>query len=133
MAQRATSLGPKPSLLVFFLGGCFLFFPLFAFNRKSACFSPEKGICVSWSVSPFVSPQPFLPPPCSLSLSLSLSLSCSFLYSFFSFFFLRSFVSMFLSLSFFFLLLAALPWALQPQGIPALIRVMNQTVGLTVM
>ena len=45
-------------------------------------------------MSPFVSPQPFLPPP--FSLSLSLSLSCYFLSSFFSFFY---FVSLFLSLS----------------------------------
>ena len=42
MASRATSPGPKPSLLVFWFFCCFLSFPFFVFNRKT-CFPLWKG------------------------------------------------------------------------------------------
>ena len=59
MAQRATSLGPKPSVFIF----VFLFwffsvaFSLFAFklNRKTLFFPLKKAIFVYLSVFPFVS------------------------------------------------------------------------------
>ena len=46
MAQRATSLGPKPSLFsfCFFVFGFVICFAFFVFNRKTLCFSPKKGI-----------------------------------------------------------------------------------------
>ena len=80
MAQRATSLGPLfvVSFVFFVLALCFggfkgqvrwpkgpphlalnpicFLFPLFAFNRKKNCFSPQKVIFVYFSESPFVSP-----------------------------------------------------------------------------
>ena len=126
MAQRATSLGPKPSLLLFFLFFCFFFvwgglkgqvrwpkgpphlaliffllchfFPfLHVKATKKTCFPSRKGhFCLIFSLS-FSSV--FFPPP----FFLSLSLSCSFLSSFLFFFF--AFVSLFLSLSFLFFLL----------------------------
>ena len=84
-AQRATSLGPKPSFYVSsFLLFCFCFCsPFFVLNRKSL-FSPEKRqlvfICLCFPLflfslfwaSPFL---PFLFLCLSLSLYLSLSLS----------------------------------------------------------
>ena len=74
MAQRATSLGPKPSLLFFLL--C-LFFLCF-FNRKILFPPPKKGrfvfICLRYPLLLF-SLCLGLP---LFSLSLSLSLSCSF-------------------------------------------------------
>ena len=72
MAQRATSLGPKH--LFFFFS-----FPFFAFSKKTLYFPLHKVIFCCFSVSPFVSPSLFLPPPFSLSLSLSLSCSCHLL------------------------------------------------------
>ena len=66
VAQRATSLGPKPSLFYFFcfyfFGFCFLLFfcfPVFAFARKNLVFPTKEGhfLCMFFffSVSPFVS------------------------------------------------------------------------------
>ena len=94
MARRATSLGPKPSLFVFFV--CFLFFvffffasfPFFVFNRKKPVFPPKKGIFwFIFTVSLSFSLNLFWPPPFSLSLSLSLCFALVFLSSFLSFFF----------------------------------------------
>ena len=49
MAQRATSLGPKPSLF-------YLFFFVFASARKKPLFSPlKRAFLCTFSVSPFVS------------------------------------------------------------------------------
>ena len=73
MAQRATSLGPKPSLSFFFL-------PCLVLMGKTCLFPLRKGIFVYFSVSPFV----FL--SLSPSPSLSLSLSCSFRSLFFPYF-----------------------------------------------
>ena len=109
MAQRATSLGPKPSLFivcflfVFFVFFCFpLPFLYLLFNRKTL-FSPlKKAIFVYLSVFPFVSLLPCLGLPL-FSLSLSLSLSCYFLSSF-----LPVFSSLFLVLSFYFCLVCFL-------------------------
>ena len=102
MALRATSLGPKPSLFVFF---CFFFFfvgsfPFFVFNRKH-CF-PKKGtfglfLSVSLSFS-----MAFFGLPLLHFFFLCLSLSLSFLPSCLSF--LLSFGLLFLSLSFFWFL-----------------------------
>ena len=101
MAQRATSLGPKPSLLVLFV--CFVFLLVFFVfrNEMKNLFSPQKGhFLFIFSVSPFVSPSLFSSP---FSLSLSLSLLLPFLSLFLLvFFLLLSFaVCLFLSLSFF--------------------------------
>ena len=105
MAQRATSLGPKPSLFLFF---CFfvLFFFWFCFfgcliQNKKPCFSPRKGhFLFIFSVSLSFSLCPFGPPSFSLSLSQSFFFLLFFLSSFLSLF-LLSFGSLFLSLSFF--------------------------------
>ena len=78
MAQRATSLGPKPSLC-FCLFCFFVFLSLFLIEKP--CFPHKNGhfslfICVSLCFSlAFFGPPPF-------SVSRSLSLSCSFLSSF---------------------------------------------------
>ena len=108
MAQRATSLGPKPSLFVFFFwGGVLVFFfallSLF-FNRQKTCFPPRTGhFLFVFNVSLSFSLNLFWPPP--FSVSLSLSLCCSFLFTFllvflFCFLFVSCFC-LFLSLSFF--------------------------------
>ena len=107
MAQRATSLGPKPSLFVFFVFWVLVFFfallSLF-FNRQKTCFPPRKGhFLLIFNVSLSFSLNLFWPPP--FSVSLSLSLCCSFLFTFllvflFCFLFLSCFC-LFLSLSFF--------------------------------
>ena len=90
MAQRATSLGPKPSLFSFsFLGFLFFFFALLSlvFNRQKTGFPPRKGhFLLIFNGSLSLSLNLFWPPP--FSVSLSLSLCCSFLFpSFLSFFF----------------------------------------------
>ena len=64
MAQRATSLGPKPSFYFFvffvfifvfvFVFFCFCF-PFFVLNRKSLFLPLKKAIFVYLSVFPFVS------------------------------------------------------------------------------
>ena len=103
MAQRATSLGPRPSLFVFLV---FLFCSLFCFfgcliQNQKPCFFPQKrAFLFIFSVSLSFSLCPFGPPSFSVSLSQSL---------FFLLFFLSSFLSLFLlsfgslSLSLFFL------------------------------
>ena len=104
MAQRATSLGTKPSLFVFVLFFCFVFCFLVVWYKKNLVFPPRKGhflfifsVCLSFSLSLF------WPPPFSVSLSLSLSFLLFFLSSFlsflFAFFWFLVFVSFFLSLS----------------------------------
>ena len=105
MAQRATSLGPKPSLFIFvvFVVLFFFGFVFWLFNtEKKNFFPPEKGIFGLFSVFLFLSPLALLGPPSfSVSLSLSLFFLLFFLPSFFSLFFL-SFGSLFLSLFCFF-------------------------------
>ena len=100
VAQRATSLGPKPSLFSFF---CFVFVFLFFFVLLSflliekPVFPLKRAflllICLCFPLflfsffgSPLVSLYLFLSVCLSLSLSLSMSLSCSFLSSFLSVF-----------------------------------------------
>ena len=105
MAQRATSLGPKPSLFIIF----FCFFGLLLFlsllcNTKKTCFPPRKGHflfileCLPLFLLSFFGAPPF---SISLSLSLSFLLFClfSFLSFFFAFFWFLVFVSFFLFLS----------------------------------
>ena len=111
MAQRATSLGPKPSLFVFLV---FLFCSLFCFfgcliQNQKPCFSPRKGLFLFiFSVSLSFSLCPFGPPSFSVSLSQSLFFLLFFLSSFLSLF-LLSFGSLSLSLFFsFFLSLSSL-------------------------
>ena len=96
MAQRATSLGPKPSLFSFcFFGFCFFSLLSFLcfFNRQKTCFPPRKGhfwfifnVSLSFSLNLFGLPL-------FLFLFLCLSRSLVFLSSFMSFCFL--FVSCF--------------------------------------
>ena len=102
MAQRATSLGPKPSFLCSFS-------PFFAFDRKPV-FLPRKGsFCFILSASLCFSLALFCLPLfhflfLCLSFSLSLSISCCFLLpSFLSFLFAFFWFLVFVSLSFFFL------------------------------
>ena len=107
MAQRATSLGPKPSLFIIFV----VFFCLFLFLsflcfviQKNLVFPLEKGILCILSVSLCFS-LPFFGLPLFQCFFLCLSL----LLVIFSFpsclSFLLSFGSLFLSLSFLFFLL----------------------------
>ena len=111
MAQRATSLGPKPSLFIIFCFFCFSF-PFLAFwCKKKLAFHLEKGIfCLYLRVSPSFSLAFFGLPLFQLSvffffLSLSLSLSLvlvlfsSFLSFYFAFFCFLVFVSCFPFLS----------------------------------
>ena len=101
MARRATSLGPKPSLFVFFV--CFFFWFLSLFLIEKPCFPPKKAFFVFlFQCFPFFLPSLFWPPPFSLSLSQSLCFS-SFFLSFFSFFFV-----FFLFLVFVFVFLSSL-------------------------
>ena len=112
MAQRATSLGPKPSLFVFLVFLC-LFFVLFfgcLIQNQKPCFSPRKGLFYLFSVFLFLSPLcPFGPPSFSVSLSQSLFFLLFFLSSFLvfvlAFFWFLVFVSFFFFLSFFLFLL----------------------------
>ena len=89
MAQRATSLGTKPSLFVC----CFVFFFPFLsllFNsKKKPCFFPQKRafFCLFLSVSLCFSLAFFLGLPLFQFLFLCLSLPFFFLSSFLSFFF----------------------------------------------
>ena len=120
MAQRATSLGPKPSLFSFFFL-VFVFFLCFAFFvfliDKKTCFPPRKGhFLLIFNVSLSFSLNLFWPPP--FSVSLSLSLCCSFLFSFllvflFCFLFVSCFC-LFLSFSFF---IAFVSWKEKHQNI----------------
>ena len=106
MARRATSLGPKPSLFVFFV--CFLFlfsfffasFPFFVFNRKNLVFPLKWAFFGLFSVFPFLSPLTFFGLPLFhfLFLCLSVLLLSVFLpscLSFLAFFFFLVFVSFF--------------------------------------
>ena len=81
VAQRATSLGHKPSLFSFSL---FFFAFLFCFLIEKACFPPKRAFLCTFLCFPLFLFSLFGPPP--FSLSLSLSLSCSFLSSFLSVF-----------------------------------------------
>ena len=116
MAQRATSLGPKPLLISFFvfvfcsLFCFFCFFVLFFFFwfcffgcliQKKPLFFPKKwAFFVYFQCFSFFSLSPFGPPSFSVSLSLYLFFLLFFLSSFLSLF-LLSFGSLFFSLSFF--------------------------------
>ena len=130
MAQRATSLGPEPSLFYLFLFFCFPFFvflfflpPHLALNPPYficfclffvfVCFlvfaparkklvSPLKRACLCiFSVSPFVSLL-----PCFTFSFLSLSLSLCLLFLFFSCFLPFCFSFLFLVLAFLFVFFA---------------------------
>ena len=106
--EGPTSLGPKPSLFIYFYwGGCFFLFFSLLFTTKNWFFPLEKGnVCLFLSLSLCFSFAVFWPPPFSISLSLSLSLSLScFFFFFLLVFFLLSFGSFFLSLSFLLFLL----------------------------
>ena len=86
MAPRATSLGPKPSLLLFFFRFWFVS-SFFAFSFlvliAKPVFTPKNlHFCVFFCVSLCFSLAFLGPPP--FSISLSLSLSCFFLSSFLS-------------------------------------------------
>ena len=70
MAQRATSLGPKPSLFFVFLL-LFFCFPFFAFHRTKPVFHVKNGIFVYVSVYPFV-----FSPCLALRFSFFLPVSC---------------------------------------------------------
>ena len=122
VAQRATSLGPKPSLFVFLV---FLFCSLFCFlvvsyRTKNLVFPPEKGFFIYFQCFSFFLPLPFWA-SLFFCFSCSVSLFSSFL-SFFllvfvlAFFWFLVFVSFFffLSFSFFF---AFLSWKEQHQNI----------------
>ena len=104
MAQRATSLGPRPSSCFCFFCSVFCSFPFFV-SLGEKLFSPKKWhFCLVFSVSLCFSLAFCFILPFSLSRSLSLSLSLfSFSFSFFSarfisFFFASFFVFLFLSL-----------------------------------
>ena len=79
MARRATSLGPKPSLVLFCLVLFCFFFPFLSLLLidKKHCFPSRKGhFLFIFNVSLSFSLNLFWPPPFSVSLSLSLSFSC---------------------------------------------------------
>ena len=109
MAQGATSLGPKPSLFIYFccFFGFFCSFPFFAFNRRTLFFPLKRAFFVYFLCFSFFLPQPFLTSPLfcfSFSVSLSLSLSCSCLSFFllvfiFCFLFVSCFCLFFICLS----------------------------------
>ena len=109
MAQRATSLGPKPSLFIFVvfvvLFFWFLFFWLFN-TEKKPCFPPEQGIFCLFSVFLFLSPLALLGLPLFLFLFLCLSFS-SFL-SFFLLVFVFAFLWFLVFVPFLFLSLSSL-------------------------
>ena len=117
MAWRATSLGPKPSLFVFFVCSVFFvvflffvflcfFFPFFASRWKDLFHPLKKGIlCIIFELSPFSFVLSLFWPP-TFSISLSLPLSC-YVLSFFLLVFLFCFLLVpcfCLFLSYFFLL-----------------------------
>ena len=80
MAQRATSLGPKPSLFVlvcFFV--LFIVLSFIAFRRRNLFLPPKRAFLLTLQCLPLFLPSFLLNFP--FSLSLSLSLSCSFLSS----------------------------------------------------
>ena len=105
MAQRATSLGPRPSKFFFFcFFGLLLFFSFLCFViQKKPCFPPRKGIiCLFLSVSLCFSLAFFGLPFFNLSFSVSLfflSFFLSFLSFFFAFFCFLVFVAFFPFLS----------------------------------
>ena len=112
MAQRATSLGPKPSLFIYFFVffGLLLFLSFLCFVIQKNCFPPRKGhFCLFLSVSLCFS-LAFLGLPLFQFLFLCLSLfffsvffpSCFF----FVFFWFLVFVSFFF-VSFFFAFLSS--------------------------
>ena len=75
MAQRATSLGPKPSLFLFVF--IIVFFPLLSlFSRKKNFFPQKTHVWIFFNVSLCFS-LAFLSPHVSRSLSLSLLLCFS--------------------------------------------------------
>ena len=59
MAQRAFSIGPKPSIFFGFFFGFVFFSFLWLLLIETSVFSLKMGIFVYFSVSPFVSPGPF--------------------------------------------------------------------------
>ena len=79
MAKRATSLGPRSSL-VFCFFVLIICFPLCASTRKETCFPPNKGnFCLFFYVSLCFSLAVFWPPRYSFFLSLSFLLFSFFL------------------------------------------------------
>ena len=109
MAQRATSLGPKPSLLFFLFGVFFVcFFPFLSLLviQKNLVFPLEKGhFLFIFECLPSFLLSLFWPPPFSIYLSLSLSLLLVLFFLPSCLLFLLYFASLFLSLSFLVLLL----------------------------
>ena len=111
MARRATSLGPKPSLFVFFVCFLLVFFFFFLvhflslFLIEKPCFPPQKraffvfflGVSLSFSLA-------FFRLPLFHFLFLCLSVFLFFLPSFLSFFFASFLFLVLVSFSFFFLL-----------------------------
>ena len=99
MAQRATSLGPKPSLFIHFCF-CFSFFfvPFLSLLLiEKPCFPPKKAFLVYFLCFSFFLPQPFLTSPFfCFSFSVSLLLLSFFFPSCLSFW--LSFCFLFLSL-----------------------------------
>ena len=90
MAQRATSLGPKPSKFIYFLLFGFVVVPFLSLlcNAKKTCFPPRKGhYLFIFECLPLFLLSFLWPPPFSIFLSLPLSSSCPFFLSFLSFFF----------------------------------------------
>ena len=94
VAQRATTLGPKPSLFVYYLC-CFLFGFVFCFrrNQKTLFFAPKQGCFVFCLTSPFhslflcLSSLLYFSLSCVLSFFTSLFLSLFLLLVLFSVFF----------------------------------------------
>ena len=102
MAQRATSLGPKPSKFIYFLFFlvCFCSFPFLCFViQKKPCFPPRKGhFCLFLSVS-LCSSLAFFGLPLFQFFFLCLSLLLVLFPSFLSLFCFLVFVSFFPLLS----------------------------------
>ena len=113
MAQRATSLGPKPALFIY-SSFCFFFLSFLCFNRKTQFSHLKRAFFCLFLVFLFLSPFAFFGLP--LFQFLCLSVVLFFLPSFLSFF-LLSFCFLFLSLSFLFFFFAFVSWKEQHQNI----------------
>ena len=135
MAQRATSLGPKPSLFLFFCFCCFVLFLVLFFwlfnTEKNLVFPPEKGIFCLFLVFLFLSPLALLDLPLFLFLFLCLSF---FFFSFFlpsclcfCFLLVPCFCPFFLSFSFFF---AFLSWKEQHENIQLQVFFLSEIISL---
>ena len=110
MAQRATSLGPKPSLFIFVVFVVLFFFG-FVFwllnTEKNLVFPPEQGIFCLFSVFLFLSPLALFWASLFFCFSFSVSLFSSFL-SFFLLVFVFAFLWFLVFVPFLFLSLSSL-------------------------